>query len=50
VTAQNCREQLEWTDAAIVGSSLKDTGNADGEVSAEAVAQFMSVVREVRGS
>lgn len=50
VTAQNCREQLEWTDAAIVGSSLKDTGNADGEVSAQAVAQFMSVVREVRGS
>ena len=50
VTAQNCREQLALTDAAIVGSWLKDTGSADGEVSAARVAEFMAAVRQVRAS
>lgn len=48
VTAENCHEQLLHTDAAIVGSSLKDTGEASGEISATAVAEFMDAVRQVR--
>ncbi len=50
VTARNCREQLALTDAAIVGSWLKDTGQADGEVSASRVAEFMATVRQARAS
>lgn len=50
VTVDNCREQLLLGDAAIVGSSLKDTGEATGEISTGAVADFMAAVREVRAS
>lgn len=50
VTAQNCSEQLALTDAAIVGSWLKDSGQADGEVSARRVAEFMAAVRQVRAA
>lgn len=48
VTADNCHEQLLHADAAIVGSSLKDTGEASGDISPTAVAQFMDAVRQVR--
>lgn len=50
VTPKNCREQLEVADAAIVGSSLKETGEVAGEVSARAVADFMDEVRLLRGT
>lgn len=50
VTPANCHEQLLLADAAIVGSSLKDTGTAAGEVSGQAVAEFMAAVRQVRES
>lgn len=50
VTAANCNEQLVLADAAIVGSSLKDTGEAAGAVSGQAVADFMAAVAQVRAS
>lgn len=48
VTVTNCAEQLQLGDAVIVGSSLKIDGAAEGEVSPEAVAQFVDAVRQVR--
>ena len=48
LTAENCADTLTIADAAIVGSSLKDTLQADGEVSAARVAELMRTVRATR--
>lgn len=47
-TADNCAETLAIADAAIVGSSLKDTLKADGDVSPLRVAELMRAVLAVR--
>ncbi|ALS02755.1 hypothetical protein ATZ33_15625 [Enterococcus silesiacus] len=48
VTTENAKEQLEICDAAIVGSYFKDTRKDTGDVSAEHVADFMHVIKELR--
>ncbi len=48
LTAESCAEALAIADGAIVGSSLKDTLHADGEVSGARVAELMGEVRAVR--
>jgi hypothetical protein len=48
LTAENCGEALAVADAAIVGSSLKDTLAADGDVSAARIAPLMAAVCAVR--
>jgi predicted TIM-barrel enzyme len=48
VNTSNCRQALRISDGAIVGSSLKDTLTAAGEVSAANVAELMDAVRIVR--
>ena len=48
LTAENCADTLMLADAAIVGSSLKDTLQADGEVSGARVAELMRTVRATR--
>ena len=50
LTADNCGHTLAIADAAIVGSSLKDTLDADGDVSGPRVAELMGVVRVLRQS
>jgi predicted TIM-barrel enzyme len=48
LTAENCGEALAVADAAIVGSSLKDTLAAHGDVAAARVVELMVAVRAVR--
>ena len=48
LTPGNCAEPLAIADAAIVGSSLKDTLAADGEVSGPRVAELMRAVIAIR--
>ncbi len=48
LTPENGAEALAIADAAIVGTSLKDTRTAAGDVSGERVAELMGVVRAVR--
>ncbi|WP_037463967.1 BtpA/SgcQ family protein [Shimazuella kribbensis] len=48
VTAENAAVQLSQTDAAIVGSYLKDTYKDDGDVSVEHVQHFMKEVGKWR--
>lgn len=48
VTTENAKEQLAICDAAIVGSYFKDTRKDTGDVSAEHVAEFMRVIKELR--
>ncbi len=48
VTVSNCVEQLAETDGVIIGSYLKDTFAAEGEVSADHVEALMTVVRGMR--
>lgn len=48
VTADNCEPSLTVADAAIVGSSLKDTRTAEGEIAAARVVELMDVVHRVR--
>jgi predicted TIM-barrel enzyme len=50
LTAANCSETLAIADAAIVGSSLKDTLRADGDVSGRRVLELMAAVRDLRPS
>ncbi len=50
LTAANCSDTLAIADAAIVGSSLKDTLGAGGEVSGPRVAELMRAVRDLRQS
>ncbi len=47
---ETVREKLSVGDAAIVGSTFKDTGKDTGDVSAERVKIFMDRVRELRSS
>lgn len=44
-TPQNAAEKLSLADAAIVGSTFKDTGKDTGDVSAEKVKAFITAVR-----
>ena len=44
-TAANVSQVLEIADGAIVGSSLKESGRAENEVSAEAALAFMTAAR-----
>lgn len=48
LTPENCADTLAIADAAIVGSSLKDTLEADGDVSGARVAELMAAVRTIR--
>jgi len=48
LTADNCADTLAIADAAIVGSSLKDTLAADGDVSGPLVAELMRTVLALR--
>ncbi|MGO3601610.1 MAG: BtpA/SgcQ family protein [Enterococcus faecalis] len=48
VTKENVLKQLEYCDAAIVGSSFKDTKKDTGDVSRERVKDFMNLIREYR--
>ena len=48
VTTDKCAAALSIADGAIVGSSLKDTLAAAGEISAARVADLMEAVRRVR--
>lgn len=48
VTAANAALQLAEADGVIIGSSLKDTQQASGELSPALVATFMSTVRRIR--
>ncbi len=50
VTVANCVEQLAETDGMIIGSYLKDTFAAEGEVSADHVEALMTVVRRIRAA
>lgn len=49
VTPQNCAQQLAVGDAAIVGSSLKDTLTAAGDVDENRVLEFVRAVRALDG-
>jgi predicted TIM-barrel enzyme len=48
VTARNGEAQMSAADGAIVGSYLKDTFTAEGEISAGHVEMFMAAVRRAR--
>ncbi|MGI5888938.1 MAG: BtpA/SgcQ family protein [Oscillospiraceae bacterium] len=48
VTPENAAEKLSVADAAIVGSTFKDTGKDTGEVSREKVTAFMDVIKQIR--
>lgn len=48
VTPQNCARQLAVADAAIVGSSLKDTLTAEGDVDEDRVRELVRAVRALR--
>ena len=45
---ENCVEQLQIADAAVVGSFFKDTGKDTGDVSIEKVKRLMAKVRTLR--
>jgi predicted TIM-barrel enzyme len=45
VTPQNCAEQLAVADAVIVGSYIKDTHTADGDVNENHALEFVQAVR-----
>ncbi len=47
VTVANCVEQLAETDGMIIGSYLKDTFAAEGEVSADHIEALMTIVRRI---
>lgn len=48
MTPENCADTLAIADAAIVGSSLKDTLEADGDISGARVAELIAAVRTIR--
>ena len=48
VTKENVLKQLEYCDAAIVGSSFKDTKKDTGDVSRKQVQEFMKLITEYR--
>ena len=48
LTAENCIEQLQIADGAVVGSYFKDTGKDTGDVSAAKVRALMEKVKSLR--
>lgn len=50
LTAENCATHLAVTEAAVVGSCLKDTYTDDGDVSPEHTREFMDKVKSLRKS
>lgn len=48
MNAENCAEQLQIADAAVVGSYFKDTGKDTGEVDAAKVRTLMMIVKALR--
>ncbi len=50
MTARTAREQLSWSDGAIVGSWFKEGGNAVNPVDPDRVGRFMDEVRSLRAS
>lgn len=48
ITTENVLKQLEYCDAAIVGSNFKDTRKDTGDVSRENVKEFMKLINEYR--
>ena len=48
LTAENCTEQLQIADGAVVGSFFKDTGKDTGDVDPAKVKQLMEKVRQLR--
>ena len=50
VTTETAKEKLFVADGAIVGSAFKDNGKPDGEVSEQAVKEFMDIVISFRSA
>lgn len=48
VTKENIKQQLAYCDAAIVGSTFKDTRKDSGNVSYKHVEELMNIVKELR--
>ena len=49
VNEKNCTEQLTIADGAIIGSSLKQGGNAKGDLEMDRVERLVTAVRALRG-
>ncbi|MBP5750431.1 MAG: membrane biogenesis protein [Firmicutes bacterium] len=48
LTADNCAEQLQIADGAVVGSYFKDTGKDTGDVDPQKVRTLMNIVKTLR--